>query len=279
MRIPLIIAVVFLVVAVAVVIISDQNVQNSDDDRYLYAVYTDAAGNLDVVDVYESHVVNGAPTAMIQRYRDPVTGINKSWGFNGKGIGPFNCFYAAVNILDDGSAYHADDSVEKRKNTAAGTIAYVLDPNDLGKTLAGNTYTYDIYNVMLIVPTVYWTSAKVTMDSSMGNLKEGTEYNVLYLSSSSTYTPSGQAEISGMIAYAHSASKVSGTTDFNSNVFPYLGIGVYESYVTVSGDTVGSDMLVSQSGRIPASNVTVDAFKDLTDFLIPVQGSKVDSYY
>lgn len=82
-----------------------------------------------------------------------------------------------------------------------------------------------------------------------------------------------------MIAYAHSASRVSAITDFNSFVYPYLGIGVYESYATVVGDKVGPGLLISQSNRIPASDLTVDAFKDLADSLVPVQGSKVDSFY
>lgn len=160
-----------------------------------------------------------------------------------------------------------------------GSIGYILNPYDLTKTLAGNAFTTDLYNVMLMIPTAYWTSEKVVADTTVGNLEKGKEYNVLYISSSSSYTPSGQAKVDGMVAYAHSASTVSGKTDFKTNVYPYLGIGVYESYATGEGDAAGAGKLVSQSGKIPTAHTDVDGFKDLADALVPASGGRLTSDY
>ena len=251
------------------------------DDGYMYALYTDADSNLNVIDVYESHMENGKATALSQRYRTSgaVGGINSQWGYNkDTGKGPFGTFYAAINLVE-GHSYDADDAVEKRINSDVGAVAYILDPYDLTRTLAGHSFTPELYNVMLIIPTVYWTSEKVVADETKGNLLKGTEYNVLYISSSSSYTPDGKTTIEGMVPYAHSASTVSGKTDFKTNVYPYLGIGVYESYVTMVGDAVGSGKLVSQSGRIPSSGLNVDEFKDLADALDPVEGEGLQSDY
>ncbi len=169
--------------------------------------------------------------------------------------------------------YDTDDNKEQRRSTSAGLVAYVLNPYDLTKTLSGNSFTADLYNVMLMIPTAYWTSDKVVADATEGNLVKGTEYNVLYISSSPSYTPSGHDTVEGMKPYAHSASTVSGKTDFETNVYPYLGIGVYESYATSEGDAAGAGKLVSQSGKVPASNIDVDGFKDLADALTPAERS------
>ena len=75
-----------------------------DDDGYLYAVYTDADRNLDVIDVYESHYDGGTATVLSQVYRhsDAVDGIDQFWSFDRKtGVGPFNSFYAAINLSSD----------------------------------------------------------------------------------------------------------------------------------------------------------------------------------
>ena len=279
MMIAAIAAVVIVIVVAAVYINSDHG---GSEEGYLYALYTDSENNVNVIDVYESHLVNGKATELTQRYRtsDSMDGLDPFWSFDKKtGKGPFGTFYAAINLMDDNSMYSADDSAEKRLSTAVGKVAYILDPSNLGKTLAGNTFSVDLYNVMLIIPTVYWGSEKVTMDKSIGNLEKGTEYNVLYLSSSSSYTPSGHGKVSGMKPYAHSASTVSGQTDFETNVYPYLGIGVYESYVTVSGDAAGSGKMVSQSGKAPASGFDVDMFKDQADALTPASGNGMQSDY
>ncbi len=247
--------------------------------EYLYALYTDSQSNVEIADVYESHSDEDRCTPMTQRYRDG-TSIDGFWSFDRKtGRGPFNSYYAAVNILGEGEGYAADDLREKRLGSGAGTVAYILDPDDLGRTLAGNTFDRGLYNVMLMVPTVYWTSAKVTAESTAGNLVAGTEYNVLYLSSSPSYTPSGHGTVAGMKAYAHSASLESGKTDFDTYVYPLLGFGVYESYATASEDAVGAGLLVSQGSRVPASGIDVDGFKDLADALPPAAGKEMQSCY
>lgn len=265
------------VLAAAVVLTADGG---SDADGYLYAIYTDHE-NLDIVDVHESHTEGGKRTAMSQQYRSFIgpDGISSFWGFDGEtGRGPFGAFYAAINLVDDCPAYDADDGAEGRMSESAGCVAYILDPGNLRETLAGHEFDTTLYNVMLVVPTVYWVSETVVADRTVGNLVEGTEYNVLYASSQPSYAPAGHAKVTGMVAYAHSASTVSGVADFESSVYPYLGIGVYESYATSEADIV-SGAMVSQSGRVPASGPNVDGFKGLADALIPASGDGLESDY
>ncbi len=289
-RIVILMKVQYLVVIAAAALIAaggmlfnfTQNNENTPDEGYLYALYTDSEKNLDIIDVYESHFEDGKATSLTQRYRssESLEGINPFWQFDkDTGTGPFGTFYAAINLMNDGKAYDTDDQTEKRRSTSVGYIAYVLDPYDLNKTLAGNPFTQDLYNVMLMIPTVYWISNKVVADATEGNLVKGTEYNVLYVSSSSSYTPSGHERIEGMKAYAHSASTTSGKTDFETSVYPYLGIGVYESYATKDSDPAGAGKLVSQSGKIPAAQIDVDGFKALADALTPAASKEMRSDY
>ncbi|MBO4798622.1 MAG: hypothetical protein J5494_07650 [Candidatus Methanomethylophilaceae archaeon] len=270
------------VLAAAAVLFVFPNDGGNPEEGYLYAIYTDSETNLNVVDVYESSIEKGEPSALSRRYRvsDSAGGANPLWAFDEKtGKGPFGSFYAAVNLLDDCLAYGPDDASEKRRNSSAGAVAYILDPSDLSRTLAGHAFARDLYNVMLVIPTVYWLSEKIVAERSTGNLVRGTEYNVLYVSSSPSYTPSGHDRISGMVPYAHSASTDPGWTDFSTNVYPYLGIGVYESYATVRDDAAGPGKLVSQSGKVPASGLNVDEFKELADALAPFSGGGMKSGY
>ena len=267
------------VIAGAFLLASDHG--SEGEEGYLYAIYTDPVKNLDIVDVYASPIDGGMATEMCQRYRtsDGPGGINTFWGFDGDtGRGPFGAFYAAVNLAGDCPAYDADDAAEGRMSTSAGCVAYILDPDDLGRTLAGHAFDPFLYNVMLVVPTVYWASDRVVAERTEGNLVEGREYNVLYVSSDPSYAPAGHGRIDGMRAYAHSASTVSGEVDFDSNVYPYLGIGVYEGYATVEGD-FAPGVLVSQSGRAPTSGQDVDEFKALVDALVPASGKGLQSGY
>jgi len=267
------------VIAGAFLLASDHG--SEGEEGYLYAIYTDPEKNLDIVDVYESHIDGGMATEMCQRYRtsDGPGGINTFWGFDGDtGRGPFGAFYAAVNLAGDCPAYDADDAAEGRMSTSAGCVAYILDPDDLGRTLAGHAFDPFLYNVMLVVPTVYWASDRVVAERTEGNLVEGREYNVLYVSSNPSYTPAGHGRIDGMRAYAHSASTVSGEADFESSIYPYLGIGVYEGYATAEGD-FAPGVLVSQSGRAPTSWLDVDGFKALVDALVPASGKGLQSDY
>ena len=252
-------------------------------DNYLYAIYTDIANNVDVVDV---EVWNG--TSWVSRMRTTdgttvshgtnATVVNDFWKFDPEtGLGPFNTFYAAINLMDDNANYDRDDSVEKRLNTDAGTVAYLLNPDNLKQTLAGNQYSTSLYNVMLIIPKVFWGSTSMyTATKATGTLLAANMgYNVLYMSNDPTQFKDvkliGQKSSSDtrdpafptMKAYAHSYSNVTGgstTEAMFDTTMPYLGLGVYEGYVTGNTDAVGANMLVSQQGRIATGNMSVDAF-------------------
>lgn len=130
-----------------------------------------------------------------------------SWGFDSGGYGPFGSFYAAFDPAQDNK------------------MICHLDPNDLKKSVDGNTdITGSGYNVMWCLPTVYWST-----DSS-GNL-------VL------TNDPSKGT------AYAHT---IDGIT------YPYLAIGVYEA----SEKRVnGSFILTSESGGTVLKNVNRSTFR------------------
>ena len=258
---------------------SDDGIPNGED--YLYVMYTDSVANINVIDVYESHYESGSATPLEQRYRTSVgiDGINGFWKFDSNGLGPFNCFYAAINLLDDCPEYAADDSGEKRLSSSVGRIAYVLDPNDLGSTISGHRYNGELYNIMLVIPTVYWSSAKIVQSESVGNLKEGETYNILFMSSRPTYSLDKDHKMTDMIPYAHSASYETGKTDFSSSVYPYLCIGVYESYVSDSDDIIGEGLLVSQSGRAVSHNKDVDEYKQYADMLTPASTKGLVSDY
>ena len=82
--------------------------------------------------------------------------LNSYWAFDtATGIGPFGCYYAAINLT---SGPNSDDNGEARQSVVKGEIAYVLNPYNYAQTLNGFAYNPDLYNIMLIVPTVYWYS-------------------------------------------------------------------------------------------------------------------------
>ena len=81
------------------------------------------------------------------------TTLNDFWSFDtATGVGPFGAYYAAINLA---SGSNADDGTEARLSTDKGAVAYILNPSDLHKTLAGNEFDATLYNIMLIIPTVY----------------------------------------------------------------------------------------------------------------------------
>lgn len=80
-------------------------------------------------------------------------GINSYWTFDNNGIGMFGAYYAAINVYDGANA---DDATETRLNKTMGGVGYILNPNDWTKTVAGNSYDANNYNIMLVVPTMYW---------------------------------------------------------------------------------------------------------------------------
>ena len=253
-----------------------------DGEEYVYILYTDTRYSTDVIDVQVS--VGNHPTDYdrqpISKFRtgtpaNPGEGIpmiNSFWSFSDTtGIGPFNAFYAAVNLMPDNIYYDADDDREARYSTDVGAVAYILKPSDITQTLAGNAYTSSLYNIMLIVPTVYIHSSTYTPDTNRGNLVAGTTYNALYLSNIPQYKLMGTdygTSAKPTVAYAHSASTTPGQTDF-TNVYPYMAIGVYEASLTGTTDPVGEGKLVSQTGRNPVTDYTADQFKGFADALTP----------
>ena len=212
-----------------------------DPVDYMYVLSTDS-NNVSMLGVRAS--VGGSDLAYVYNWTNTYKGrISSFWGFDRlTGMGPFNSFYAAINLYD-GEGPEADGA-EFKLNSAAGAIAFVLDPYDLSKTLMGTEFDKSRYNVMLIVPTVYWKA----------------EGNALYLSSSPSYT-AGTTTVEGMVAYAHTA-----TSGGDSKVYPHIGIGVYEGYVA-------DGKLTSRSGVAPTNGTTNDGFKARADALIPAEGS------
>ena len=123
-----------------------------------------------------------------------------SWGFDSDGYGPFNSFYAAF------------DPAQNNR------MICHLDPNDLTRSVNGDSIAGLGYNIMWCLPTVYWST-----DAS-GNL---------ILSN----------DPSKGTAYAHT---------INGRIFNYLAIGVYEaSTASIDGTTI----LTSTSGDIPTTQL------------------------
>ena len=143
---------------------------------------------------------------------------------------PFNMFYAAINLA---SGSNTDDAGQTRLSTEKGAIAYVLDPNNLRQTQDGYTFNPTLYNVMLIIPPVYWYSdgtSKLYVASSP------TAFDGLTLKDyAHTYTSGGQT----------------GHTDM-------IGIGVYEAY-NLNGT------MVSQADRTPTANTSLILFVGLAN--------------
>ena len=168
-------------------------------------------------------------TLQSNTYRSGTT-MGSFWKFDSHtGLGPFNSYYAAFNIA---SGTNADDSYEQRLNKTAGAIAYVLNPNNLKQTLNGTPINHNnsqFYNIMLVVPAVYWVS----------------DSNNLYLSSSPSFT-FGSVQKTGMIAYAHTTSTNNSVTGSGATLHPYIALGVYEGSTAGTGDNT---KLVSQSGK------------------------------
>lgn len=82
------------------------------------------------------------------------TTLNDFWAFDTEtGVGPFGSYYVAINMA---GGDNADDETEERLSKTKGEVAYILDPTDFTKTLAGQSYTSGLYNIMLMIPRVYW---------------------------------------------------------------------------------------------------------------------------
>ncbi|MBO4569355.1 MAG: leucine-rich repeat domain-containing protein [Candidatus Methanomethylophilaceae archaeon] len=204
---------------------------------YMYAITTERY-SVEITKVRVSE--NGSAMAIVPWTGVGASNISSFWDFDPEtGMGPFNSFYAAINI-EKGSGY---DNGERMLNPSVGAVAFVLDPYDLSKTLGGTAFE-GTYNIMLVIPTVYWKATSTT----------------LYLSSSPSYNAGGSV-VKGMTAYAHTA-----TSGSVSKVYPYIAIGVYEA-------SVSDGKLLSVSGATPTNWTTNDRFKSYADALTPAPGS------
>ncbi|MBR6213567.1 MAG: hypothetical protein IKQ67_02850 [Candidatus Methanomethylophilaceae archaeon] len=248
-KIVLAVCMVALMLAVAVVPAiqgptdADATVTHNFSDSYMYVITLDGTSTEKINDVQVS--VNGSALTSQKSYdgtNKGVSYIKDFWKFDSDtGLGPFNSFYAAVN-LTSGTAKIGD---EDKIASDAGQIAFVLDPNNLKKTRGGTNLTscLDQFNIMLIIPTVYWKASD-----------DGTK---LYISNSASYTASGESTVTDMVAYAHIANPLDDggrthTTD-GKTPYPYIGIGVYEA-------SVADGKLYSKSGKYPAAWASNDTF-------------------
>lgn len=103
---------------------------------------------------WESHMPDG-------------TTLDDYWSFDpDTGVGPFGAYYVALN-LESGS--NNDDLEVSRISTHKGEVAYRLNPYNLKQTLEGYAYSPSQYNIMLIVPTVYWYVDSDTKEVYIGS--------------------------------------------------------------------------------------------------------------
>jgi len=187
--------------AVAVTMPSEQSEAGFGPNNYYKYVMTYSGEEITKVEVYDTseHIAKTITTKNT---------LDSFWNFNSDGYGPFNSCYAAVE-----------------KTT--GKIFYRLDPNDLTKTVEGASYNMDDYNIVWLIPTVYWSATETAL--TLTNYKT-----------------------SGVTAYAHSVTS-------SSEPYKYIGIGVYEA----STETVnGSTALMSQSGKTPLNNKDIVTFNN-----------------
>ncbi|MBR6214537.1 MAG: InlB B-repeat-containing protein [Candidatus Methanomethylophilaceae archaeon] len=173
------------------------------------------------------------------------------------GIGPFNSFYAAINI---GDTSHNGD--EHKLSSVNGQIAYILNAYNLDQAIISDTegvgaYTglkdnvayYDEwehsdYNVMLFIPTVYWHAAD----------KDDSDESYLWLTNKPNFfdtVPGEDVDPNKMEARAHTVM---------GKVSPYLALGVYEA-------SVRGDKLVSQSDMNPENYKSISQFRNLSNKL------------
>ena len=168
------------------------------NEYYKYIIHY-TGDKIDSVDVYTSST--GSPTNI-------DTSKNDIWNFDhDTGYGPFNSFYAAVDIHN-------------------GKTVLVLDPYDLSKTIGGGSYNKNNYNIVWMIPTVYWSVSGNSLILS-NDSNEGT-------------------------AYAHTIGDGN-----NKPVHDYIGIGVY--YAS-TGTIDGKDSLMSQSGKTPTISTKLADF-------------------
>ena len=197
--------------------------------------------------------VEYSPTASAARWQTLTTkstaetayaDISSVLQFNATtGLGPFNTYYAAFNI-DDTTAI--DTGLQSKRSSAPGELAFIINPYDLSKTLAGESFTASAYNLMLVIPTVYWFANETH----------------LYLTNNPHFFDGGKYTVGydHFVPYAHT---IDGT------VRSWIALGVYESSflgdvtnnTTTQGEFDEEAVLVSQSGKTPARWQTIDQFR------------------
>ena len=158
-----------------------------------------------------------------------------------KMTGPFNTYYVALNLA---SGDNSDDAGEVRLSKEKGEIAYYLNPNDLHKTWNGYTFNPTLYNVMLVIPPVYWYSE---MDAPTEENPTPTT-GKLYMASSPDAFVSMGITADKLKDYAHTYTDRSDTENPTVGHSPAIMIGVYESF------TSAGNVSVSQSDRAPSSD-------------------------
>lgn len=153
--------------------------------------------------------------------------------------GPFNSYYVAINLA---SGDNSDDAGETRLSKEKGEVAYILNADNLHQTAKGYTFDPTLYNVMLIIPPVYWYSE---LDSG------STTNGKLYMASSPDAFESMGISASNMKDYAHTYT--SGGVVGHA---PAIAIGVYKAYND-------NGVLTSQSGRTPTVSTSLTNFVPL----------------
>lgn len=153
--------------------------------------------------------------------------------------GPFNSYYGAFNLQ---SGDNSDDAGETRLSKEKGAMAYQLDPDNLKQTINGYTFDPTLYNVMFVIPSVYWYSE---LDS------EGSQTGKLYMASSPDAFVGMGISADKLKDYAHTYT--SGGVVGHA---PAIAIGVYEAYND-------NGVLTSQSGRTPTASTTLADFVSL----------------
>lgn len=153
--------------------------------------------------------------------------------------GPFNTYYVAINLA---SGDNSDDAGETRLSKEKGEVAYLLNTDNLHQTSKGYTFDPTLYNVMLVIPPVYWYSE---LDSG------STETGKLYMASSPDAFVSMGITADKLKDYAHTYT--SGGVVGHA---PAIAIAVYEAYND-------NGVLVSQSGRTPTASTSLRDFVPL----------------
>lgn len=163
--------------------------------------------------------------------------------------GPFNSYYGAFNLQ---SGDNSDDAGETRLSKEKGAMAYQLDPDNLKQTINGYTFNPTLYNVMFVIPPVYWYSE---LDSG------STETGKLYMASSPDAFVGMGISADKLKDYAHTYT--SGGVVGHA---PAIAIGVYEAYNN-------NGVLTSQSDRTPTASVSLSNF-----VLLATAGNTDNSY-